>query len=212
MSRVQDPHAGAAPQRSGRRGLLPPEIADMMVAPAKVGAWSGTAGALAGVAGAIGRDTNVVASGIVSGAQWFALGGTFWFARSITARSMGGEDRMSSSDKIQASAVGGSAAGAMAGLIRGPARILPAMAVWGVLGATGQLVANRLSRREPKAKKNEDDSSWLRSRWSPLKKLTDDEYIKLMEDKIFKVDVDIALIDDRIAELRATDQQGKKNG
>ena len=103
MSQSPDTQQGGAPQQSKRRGLLPPEVMDLMIAPVKVGAWSGkpiatrvclrhaktalkmginsrsgTAGALAGVAGAIAKDTNPVASGIVSGAQWFALGGTFW--------------------------------------------------------------------------------------------------------------------------------------
>lgn len=38
----------------------------------------GAAGVLAGVAGAIARDTSPVASGAVTGFQWFALGGSFW--------------------------------------------------------------------------------------------------------------------------------------
>lgn len=33
---------------------------------------------MAGVAGAIARDTSPVASGAVTGFQWFALGGSFW--------------------------------------------------------------------------------------------------------------------------------------
>jgi hypothetical protein len=41
---------------------------------------------------------------------------------------------------------------------------------------------------------------------NPLKKLTDEEYIDMMKEKILKVEVDIALIDDRIAELRAAEE------
>ncbi|KAL7791891.1 hypothetical protein V8C37DRAFT_381668 [Trichoderma ceciliae] len=194
-------------QQRKKRGILPPEIIDLMVSPVKVGTWSGAAGVMAGVAGAIARDTSPVASGAVTGFQWFALGGSFWFTRSVAVRAMGGDQQLRPVDKTIASTIGGSTAGAVAGLIRGPGKIIPAMAVWGVLGAGGQIVANSISSRKPKVK-NEDDS-WLRSKWSPLKKLTDREYIDMMEEKILRVEVDIALIDDRIAELKSTDQSTK---
>lgn len=87
------------PQQQKRRGILPPEIIELIVAPVKVGSFTGkflilhswqtipfgsnmykqgAAGVLAGVAGAIARDTSPVASGAVTGFQWFALGGSFW--------------------------------------------------------------------------------------------------------------------------------------
>lgn len=78
------------------------------------------------------------------------------------------------------------------------------MAMWGVLGAGGQIIANGMSNRKPKVK--DENDSWLRSNWSPLRKLTDQEYIDMMEEKILRVDADIALIDDRIAELKSIDQ------
>lgn len=53
------------------------------------------------------------------------------------------------------------------------------------------------------------DDSWLRSKWSPLKKLTDEEYISMMEEKMLKVETEIALIDDRIAALRETQKAAK---
>lgn len=93
---------------------------------------------MAGVAGAIARDTSPVASGAVTGFQWFALGGSFWctsaslggivthtaitnsikVTRSVTVRAMGGDQQLRPVDKTIASTVGGSAAGAVAGLIR----------------------------------------------------------------------------------------------
>lgn len=79
------------------------------------------------------------------------------------------------------------------------------MAMWGVLGAGGQIIANGLSNRKPKIK--DENESWLRSNWSPLRKLTDQEYIDMMEEKILRVDADIALIDDRITELKSIDQK-----
>ncbi|KAK1237911.1 hypothetical protein MKX08_002490 [Trichoderma sp. CBMAI-0020] len=207
MSNKPEPSSGAIQQQRKKRGLIPPELVDLLVTPVQVGAWSGAVGVMAGVAGAIARDTSPVASGAVTGFQWFALGGSFWFTRSVTVRAMGGDQQLKPVDKTIASTVGGSAAGAVAGLIRGPGKILPAMVMWGVLGAGGQMVANGLSNRKPKVK-NENDS-WFRSKWSPLKKLTDQEYIDMMEEKILRVEADIALIDERITELRSIDQRTK---
>lgn len=81
------------------------------------------------------------------------------------------------------------------------------MVMWGVLGAGGQMVANGLSNRKPKVE--DENDSWFRSRWSPLKKLTDQEYVDLMEEKILRVEADIALVDDRITELKSIDQKNQ---
>ncbi|KYK61850.1 hypothetical protein DCS_02994 [Drechmeria coniospora] len=184
-----------------RRGLLPPEVVELLLPPVKVGTWSGAAGILAGVGGAIARDTNPFASGVLSGVQWFTLGTSYWFARTVTIRALGGDEQLRPVDRVQASAVAGSATGAIAGLMRGPPKILPAMVLWGVFGAGGQLVANRINTRD--SKPANERGSWLGGRWSPLKKMSDGEYVQMMEEKILKVEADIALIDDRIAELRA---------
>lgn len=81
---------------------------------------------------------------------------------------------------------------------------MPAMVLWGLVGAGGQLVANRMAAKE--SKPLDDTGGWS---WSPLKRLTDEQYIDMMGEKILKVEVDIALIDDRIAELRAQDAESK---
>ncbi|KAK5049104.1 hypothetical protein LTR84_005527 [Exophiala bonariae] len=38
--------------------------------------------------------------------------------------------------------------------------------------------------------------------WTPMKPLTDDEYEKILQQKLFKVEVEISLVDDQLAELR----------
>lgn len=38
--------------------------------------------------------------------------------------------------------------------------------------------------------------------WSPLKPLTDEEYEKILQQKLLKVEVEISLVDDQLAELR----------
>ncbi|KAG6000106.1 hypothetical protein E4U54_001557 [Claviceps lovelessii] len=125
--------------------------------------------------------------------------------RNVGIRAYGGEDKMRPMDKVAVSGMAGSSAGAVAGLARGPTRLLPAIVIWGLIGSGGQAIANRWSSGPGAAQAKDDGTSWL-WKMSPLKKLTDEEYMDLMKEKILKVEVDIALIDDRIAELRATEK------
>lgn len=141
-------------------------------------------------------------------------------------RALGGEEHLRPVDKTKASAIAGSATGAVAGLMRtlfsiriagevtdtdriigGPPKILPAMVLWGLFGAGGQMVANRVEAREPRVKDDKDSQFW--SKWSPLKKLTDEEYLDMMGEKILKVEADIALIDDKITELRIAERTAR---
>ncbi|KID97659.1 hypothetical protein MAJ_06337, partial [Metarhizium majus ARSEF 297] len=204
MASNGDDRTANVQRRPQRPGFFSPEFVELVVPPLKVGVYSGTAGVLAGVGGAIARDTSPVASGVFSGVQWFMLGSSFWFTRSVGIKVYGGEERMTTTDKVCVSGLAGSTAGAVAGLARGPARLLPAMVIWGLVGAGGQAIANRSAPSQ--ASKSSDGSSWL-SKLSPLKKLTDEEYIDMMKEKILKVEVDIALIDDRIAELKAAEEE-----
>lgn len=84
---------------------------------------------------------------------------------------------------------------------------MPSALMWAATMTGGQLVVNYWSSRP--SQQGDNDGSWLRSKWSPLKKLTDREYIEMMEEKMLKLDVEIALIDDRIAELRMADSASK---
>jgi hypothetical protein len=84
--------------------------------------------------------------------------------------------------------------------------ILPSAVIMTIIGAGGQGLVNKVTeiREEARnAKPNEDGPAWMRSKFSPVKKLTDQEYEDVMEEKKLKLDAEIALIDDKIAELRA---------
>ena len=52
---------------------------------------------------------------------------------------------------------------------------------------------------EPKPK-----SSWLDSKWSPMKRLTDKEYEEKLEEKILRLEAEIAIINENIESLRAS--------
>ncbi|KAH7262585.1 hypothetical protein BKA59DRAFT_33735 [Fusarium tricinctum] len=199
-NRSRDPQWALLHQQQSSRGLFSPEIIDLVLPPLKFGGYAGTAGVLAGVGGSIFKEANPIVWGAISGFQWFTLGTSFWFTRSIVVKAWGGEERLKNGDKTMASAIAGTAAGAVGGLIRGPKNILPAMFVWTVFGTGGQIVANRMAARKPKIQDENDETFF--TRWTPLKKLTDQEYRDMMSEKMLRIDADIALIDDRVAELR----------
>lgn len=90
----------------------------------------------------------------------------------------------------------------------GPKNILPAMFVWTTVGAVGQIIANRMAVRKPKV---DDEKEGFLTRWTPLKKLTDQEYKDMMFEKMLRIDADIALIDERIVELRQQAEEESKN-
>lgn len=75
--------------------------------------------------------------------------------------------------------------------------------MFSLLGVGGQIAAHKMATRESKPK-----TSWLSSKWSPVTPLTDKEYENILEEKILKIDAEIAIVDERIAALRAS-KQGK---
>lgn len=77
-------------------------------------------------------------------------------------------------------------------------------------GAAGQGVVNQVHKRKAQQAGNED-TSWLSSKWSPLRKMSDEEYENFMQEKMLKVEAEMALIDDKIAELRE-EERAKQAG
>jgi hypothetical protein len=77
--------------------------------------------------------------------------------------------------------------------------MLPSALAFSLLGAGGQAIANHMAERAPSPKRD-----WLASKWSPLTRLSDEEYEKILEEKILRLEVESALVDDKVALLRAT--------
>ncbi|CAI6085447.1 unnamed protein product [Clonostachys chloroleuca] len=207
MGVADEPQNAPGPSRPvGRRGFIQQEIIDLIVPPLRVGGWCGAAGAMTGIGAAILQDASPAISGIMTGTHWAALGGSYWFSRTVIIRAAWGrEENLTPLNKVTASALAGLPSGALLGLTR--TRTIPSsMILCSIMTASGQAIANHFSGR--KAEKDEDDS-WLRSKWSPLKKLNDQEYVDMMEEKMLRVDADIALIDERIAQLREAQENEK---
>lgn len=143
-------------------------------------------------------------------------------SRGIVIQVWGG-DRITSREKISASAIAGGVGGTAGGLLRmlsqrtatiilivqigGRGNILPGAIMFALCGAAGQAIYNRADARptasesDGKQQKSLQDS-WLNSKWSPMKVLTDAEYENMLQEKLLRVNADIALLDERINVLR----------
>lgn len=76
--------------------------------------------------------------------------------------------------------------------------------MFSLLGAAGQALYDRADTEVSKAVESAPakKSSWLDSRWSPMRRLSGDEYETMLREKLLVVEADIALIDENIKALR----------
>ncbi|ELQ35369.1 hypothetical protein M0657_005343 [Pyricularia oryzae] len=182
-----------------RTNFLPAEVSQAL----SFGALTGTAGALGGAIIAVSRHRPALISTVLGGAYWFTAGSVFNGSRSAITAAYGARD-LSGKDKIVISGAAGALAGmAQGALATGIRSSPPAALALMVLGAGGQAVSNKLAAREPTpASKAVSKQDWLSSKWSPLTPLTDKEYENMLQEKILKLDAEIAMVDDNIAVLR----------
>ncbi|KJR88374.1 uncharacterized protein SPSK_07869 [Sporothrix schenckii 1099-18] len=191
------PESTPPPRRPpAAKAQISPEVADILVPSLQVGL---------GAASGIVRSTTPVLFSLVTGAQWFALGSSYYGSRSAIISAWGGESTLTPWDNVKASTLAGASAGFVGGSLRGPRNILPAVAIFSIFGASGQAVLNAMSTgATPDAKSKSD---WLASKWSPVTPMTDTEYATFIQDKILKLDVEVSMIDDQLAALRARKAQ-----
>lgn len=81
--------------------------------------------------------------------------------------------------------------------------------MFSLFGFLGQTAANKLSARR-QVVADPQQSFWRRmseKSFSPVTVLTDEEYAEMLREKMLKVDVEISIIDDKIAALRKLEQQ-----
>jgi hypothetical protein len=78
--------------------------------------------------------------------------------------------------------------------------------MFAIFGATGQVLYNRADAQQTSKALNASPTSprdsWLNSRWSPMKLLSDKEYEAMLQEKLLKVNAEIALVDESIESLR----------
>ena len=81
----------------------------------------------------------------------------------------------------------------------GPSNILPGIFFFSTLAGTSTFLAQKFQNKEPKEK-----TSWMASKWSPMKQLTDQEYENILEERLLRLNAEIAVIDENIASLKGT--------
>ncbi|KAL2891434.1 hypothetical protein HOO65_010792 [Ceratocystis lukuohia] len=199
------------PRKLAPPRFIPPALSETAYPALKTGSGFAAAGFLAGVPLAIFKDAPPVIWGLSMGLQWFILSSTFAFSRNVTVRAWGGDEKLSDTQRVQASGLAGCISGTTGGLMRGPRNILPGAFVFTLGGILGQLGLNKYLRhqaQQPAPGPQEPlTERILSSKWSPFSRLSDEKYIEIMEEKILRAEADIALIDDRISDLRLKIQE-----
>ena len=79
--------------------------------------------------------------------------------------------------------------------------------MFSLFGAAGQGTYNILDRRNTaKVEAGTEDQTmmqWVaKQKWSPFSILTDAQYEQILREKILKLDVEIALVDDRVQQMK----------
>lgn len=168
--------------------------------------YTGAAGFLVGGISGILKGTTPFLFATASGIQTSVLGTAFWATRTsvLQAWNTGNE---TPADRVKASALAGGLSGGIIALItRGRRNVLPATIMWSIFGGLGQIGVNRLtSPREQHA-----ENFWVRmakKEWSPITVMTDEEYLKVLEERMLKIDAEISIFDDRIADLKTQQRE-----
>ncbi|KFY64002.1 hypothetical protein V497_01865, partial [Pseudogymnoascus sp. VKM F-4516 (FW-969)] len=105
--------------------------------------------------------------------------------------------------QIASSALAGGVSGGIGGLLRSRRNVIPGALIFGTLGGLGQAVYNYADARESEKVGNEggegEGKGWLNSKWSPVKALSDEEYGRILEERLLRVNAEIAILDESIA-------------
>lgn len=80
--------------------------------------------------------------------------------------------------------------------------------MFSLFGAGGQKAVNSYYRRRAEREKEEKEGGgFLASKWSPVTKLSDEEYEGILREKLLEVEVQLALLDEQIDQVKASQAQ-----
>ncbi|KAI7471669.1 hypothetical protein KC351_g12031 [Hortaea werneckii] len=172
----------------------------------KVGAACGTAGFLFGGTVGILKGSTPFLFATASGLQTFALGSSFWTCRSTFIQTRRDPSALTTSELYQASGISGAVSGGLVALVtRGRRNVIPATLMWGLSGLVGQATYNAMYAKPAVVVEGPKETFWERmakKSWTPIKYVTNEEYAEMLREKMLKIDVEIAVLDDKIAELK----------
>ncbi|KAK2627205.1 hypothetical protein QTJ16_003171 [Diplocarpon rosae] len=201
--------SGANVEPPQRRNDLPPKLLEIIVPALEVAGVSGMSGFVVGGFAGVVCSSAPFLFALVTGIQWSVLGATFRASRGTVLQAWG-KEQLNSKEKILASTIAGGISGTAGGLLRGRKNVIPGAIMFALLGATGQAVYNMADARKSELSELPEKDlkySWLNSRWSPMKVLSDAEYETILQDKLLRVNAQIALVDENIEALRVQQRE-----
>ncbi|GME28238.1 hypothetical protein GTA08_BOTSDO04380 [Neofusicoccum parvum] len=183
--------------------------APRITAPSSLVASALEAGALTGGCGLLlGGAQGILFSGspglfaAFAGVQWLTAGSVYWgkfnLAQAWFDVKRGSHpdaskiDLFSHEERVKASSIaGGVSGGVVAAVTRSRAHVIPGAVMFSIFGFAGQHIYNFFDTRHAAR---------------PVKVLSEDEYEEMLKEKLLKVDVEIALVDESIEKLRQQNQ------
>jgi hypothetical protein len=94
--------------------------------------------------------------------------------------------------------------------IGGRKNVIPGAVMFAIFGAAGQALYNMADARNSElalAPERDLKDTWLNSKWSPMKVLSDAEYEKMLQEKLLRINAQIALVDENIEALRSEERE-----
>ena len=94
-------------------------------------------------------------------------------------------------------------------ITRGRANALPGLVMFSIFGCLGQLAHTRFTAR-PDPDTASKPGFWRRmseKSFSPVKVMSNEEYADWLREKVLRVDVEISILEDKIAALRKEQQE-----
>ncbi|TQS37860.1 hypothetical protein Golomagni_01652 [Golovinomyces magnicellulatus] len=190
-----------------KKNEVRPDVLRILAPASQVGIVSGTCGLFVGAISGIVRSASPVLFSLASGVQFFVLGSTITAFRQILLYSWSSNE-ISARDKLWISALAGALGGGTSGaILRGRNNVAPGGIMFALFGVAGQALYNKIEySRQRSYSENSRNLSWMNSRWSPLRAISDEEYEVILQNKIMRVRADIALIDEKIEMIKINQQ------
>lgn len=80
-----------------------------------------------------------------------------------------------------------------------------------LLGAGGQKAVNSYYRRQAENEKaKQEGKGFLASKWSPITKLSDEDYEAILREKLLQIEVEMSFIDQEINKAKAQAQKASQ--
>ena len=166
---------------------------------------AGGAGFLVGGIAGVLRNSPAALFATASAIQCFALGSSFWATRGFVLQAWD-TGNQTPNDRTKASAIAGAVSGGSTGLLfRGRSNAIPGAFGMAFFGFAGQAISNRWSAAKKPVESTEPKRGFWQS-FIPMKHLTNEQYAEMLKERLLKVEVEISILDDKIAALR-TEQQ-----